>query len=569
MKKACGTWHKTASGEDAPCVTENGQPCSKHPAGEHEVDANGNTIIAYSVDEFLEKKNSGAVMGMSQLLSPPAPPVQPIPQKKPLEPPLPPVNPSDDKYTDVNSVNSDDKLSYFEALAYKKEIAKHGSIRDVAAMSSSANKYGTPAVLQIAWSRVHDENISDAERQELVRSILSTIKSEPYDKEAYEYNVVKRRILLDASKYDTEGVFQIRKSDFLARKQAEREADAKKRADRDRKNYLLNPPAPPAQKTVKKSVNNVVNKYVPSDIRNAPTEEFPKVKPAVSMPARIKPRSHYTDHDVLIRRAAKCGIKHYDRYERVFGKQAALIMLEKAEYRNGIKKKPDLPPRPAKSPALPPLPAPAIPDRSSASIASSVINGVRNDGLDAEREETLRKARLQGQREHPSGAYDGARTETMQPVSDDGTVLNIYKNVRNGRVIRDEGTVNTASSPRRPLDIYRSVRNGKVVYAIPKEYDDKRFPASANYTFAKLQVPLVRTRARLYNSYQRMDNRISHACPGWLRPTLEDVTYADDYWRSADASNDKYITEGTMFTDSLSTMKARMKIAIANAFFLR
>ena len=64
MKKPCGTWHKTKNGEDAPCITENGQPCSLHPAGTHETDANGNTIIAYSQAEFLEKKNAGVQTGM-------------------------------------------------------------------------------------------------------------------------------------------------------------------------------------------------------------------------------------------------------------------------------------------------------------------------------------------------------------------------------------------------------------------------------------------------------------------------------------------------------------------------
>lgn len=66
-KRACGTWHKTKSGKDAPCITEDGRPCSLHPAGAHETDANGNTIVAYSESEFLEKKNAGTVFGFSHV----------------------------------------------------------------------------------------------------------------------------------------------------------------------------------------------------------------------------------------------------------------------------------------------------------------------------------------------------------------------------------------------------------------------------------------------------------------------------------------------------------------------
>lgn len=66
-KRACGTWHKTKSGKDAPCITEDGRPCSLHPAGAHETDSNGNTIVAYSESEFLEKKNAGTIFGFSHV----------------------------------------------------------------------------------------------------------------------------------------------------------------------------------------------------------------------------------------------------------------------------------------------------------------------------------------------------------------------------------------------------------------------------------------------------------------------------------------------------------------------
>lgn len=287
-------------------------------------------------------------------------------------------------YKDLNTVNMDSMLAPDDAAAYRKDMIKNGNIRDVIAMDNSIKGYGSPENLIDAWTRREDKNITESEKQDLERTILKSVMKQPLDDASQDYLDARELIMQDA------GPELIKKVNDDSRQHAF--------------NELLNPPAPPLQPPApptklskrEQTIKNVQATKTIEHITKAdltPTSEIPVIKPVrnVPMPPSIPPRNPNSEAAVrnewINSRAKNVGIKHYGAYVKVFGKDAAEYMLQKAEERKMVtppqmpSASPSIPARPVSSPALPKRHSTPLPPRPK-TMAQTVIDNVRNDNID-------------------------------------------------------------------------------------------------------------------------------------------------------------------------------------------
>ena len=539
----------------APCVPN----CTKHSASEH-VEAN----TAEEAAEIYYNRNNGSMsLGRTS-------------------------NTHDwNDYKDLNTVNMDSILAPDDAAAYRKDMIKNGNIRDVIAMDNSIKGYGSPENLIDAWTRRENKNITESEKQDLERTILKSIMKQPLDDASQDYLDARELIMQDA------GPELIKKVNDDSRQHAF--------------NELLNPPAPPLQppapptklskreQTIKNAqVTKTIEHITKADL--TPTSEIPVIKPVrnVPMPPSIPPRNPNSEAAVrnewINSRAKNVGIKHYGAYVKVFGKDAAEYMLQKAEERKMVTP----PPMPSASPAIParPVASPALPKRHSTPLPSrpktmsqTAIDNVRYDnkakgyvnrndiipymvpGRPATREELLN---------HSYNEKHGLSGRTIVPVSDDGTVL-----VQHTPKQKASGTVrvpvNTDVNERSQHVTYKPTTGNKPVMTIRKRknYDNPRLPQFANDTFYELGIPWKNryevdgdkvNQADLYNNWMRDNIHISVDAPRWVRPSLTDHILATTEWHTyeADAGG---VTIREIIHDSIARNKAKFKLSIAKRFF--
>lgn len=566
----------------APCVPN----CTKHSASEH---VNANT--AEEAAEIYYNHNNGSMsLGRTS-------------------------NTHDwNDYKDLNTVNMDSILAPDDAAAYRKDMIKNGNIRDVIAMDNSIKGYGSPENLIDAWTRRENKNITESEKQDLERTILKSIMKQPLDDASQDYLDARELIMQDA------GPELIKKVNDDSRQHAF--------------NELLNPPAPPLQppapptklskreQTIKNAqVTKTIEHITKADL--TPTSEIPVIKPVrnVPMPPSIPPRNPNSEAAVrnewINSRAKNVGIKHYGAYVKVFGKDAAEYMLQKAEERKMVTP----PPMPSASPAIParPVASPALPKRHSTPLPSrpktmsqTVIDNDRYDNIDdneleksqnRENKETLKKygyhydnkakgyvngndtipymvtgrpATREELLNHSYNEKHGLSGRTIVPVSDDGTVL-----VQHTPKQKASGTVrvpvNTDVNERSQHVTYKPTTGNKPVMTIRKRknYDNPRLPQFANDTFYELGIPWKNryevdgdkvNQADLYNNWMRDNIHISVDAPRWVRPSLTDHILATTEWHTyeADAGG---VTIREIIHDSIARNKAKFKLSIAKRFF--
>lgn len=566
----------------APCVPN----CTKHSASEH-VEAN----TAEEAAEIYYNRNNGSMsLGRTS-------------------------NTHDwNDYKDLNTVNMDSILAPDDAAAYRKDMIKNGNIRDVIAMDNSIKGYGSPENLIDAWTRRENKNITESEKQDLERTILKSVMKQPLDDASQDYLDARELIMQDA------GPELIKKVNDDSRQHAF--------------NELLNPPAPPLQppapptelskreQTIKNAqVTKTIEHITKADL--TPTSEIPVIKPVrnVPMPPSIPPRNPNSEAAVrnewINSRAKNVGIKHYGAYVKVFGKDAAEYMLQKAEERKMVTP----PPMPSASPAIParPVASPALPKRHSTPLPSrpktmsqTVIDNDRYDNIDdneleksqnRENKETLKKygyhydnkakgyvngndtipymvpgrpATREELLNHSYNEKHGLSGRTIVPVSDDGTVL-----VQHTPKQKASGTVrvpvNTDVNERSQHVTYKPTTGNKPVMTIRKRknYDNPRLPQFANDTFYELGIPWKNryevdgdkvNQADLYNNWMRDNIHISVDAPRWVRPSLTDYILATTEWHTyeADAGG---VTIREIIHDSIARNKAKFKLSIAKRFF--
>lgn len=566
----------------APCVPN----CTKHSASEH-VEAN----TAEEAAEIYYNRNNGSMsLGRTS-------------------------NTHDwNDYKDLNTVNMDSILAPDDAAAYRKDMIKNGNIRDVIAMDNSIKGYGSPENLIDAWTRRENKNITESEKQDLERTILKSIMKQPLDDASQDYLDARELIMQDA------GPELIKKVNDDSRQHAF--------------NELLNPPAPPLQppapptklskreQTIKNAqVTKTIEHITKADL--TPTSEIPVIKPVrnVPMPPSIPPRNPNSEAAVrnewINSRAKNVGIKHYGAYVKVFGKDAAEYMLQKAEERKMVTP----PPMPSASPAIParPVASPALPKRHSTplpprpkTMSQTVIDNDRYDNIDdneleksqnRENKETLKKygyhydnkakgyvngndtipymvpvrpATREELLNHSYNEKHGLSGRTIVPVSDDGTVL-----VQHTPKQKASGTVrvpvNTDVNERSQHVTYKPTTGNKPVMTIRKRknYDNPRLPQFANDTFYELGIPWKNryevdgdkvNQADLYNNWMRDNMHISVDAPRWVRPSLTDHILATTEWHTyeADAGG---VTIREIIHDSIARNKAKFKLSIAKRFF--
>lgn len=539
----------------APCVPN----CTKHSASEH-VEAN----TAEEAAEIYYNRNNGSMsLGRTS-------------------------NTHDwNDYKDLNTVNMDSILAPDDAAAYRKDMIKNGNIRDVIAMDNSIKGYGSPENLIDAWTRRENKNITESEKQDLERTILKSIMKQPLDDASQDYLDARELIMQDA------GPELIKKVNDDSRQHAF--------------NELLNPPAPPLQppapptklskreQTIKNAqVTKTIEHITKADL--TPTSEIPVIKPVrnVPMPPSIPPRNPNSEAAVrnewINSRAKNVGIKHYGAYVKVFGKDAAEYMLQKAEERKMVTP----PPMPSASPAIParPVASPALPKRHSTPLPSrpktmsqTAIDNVRYDNKAkgyVNRNDTIpymvpgRPATREELLNHSYNEKHGLSGRTIVPVSDDGTVL-----VQHTPKQKASGTVrvpvNTDVNERSQHVTYKPTTGNKPVMTIRKRknYDNPRLPQFANDTFYELGIPWKNryevdgdkvNQADLYNNWMRDNIHISVDAPRWVRPSLTDHILATTEWHTyeADAGG---VTIREIIHDSIARNKAKFKLSIAKRFF--
>lgn len=566
----------------APCVPN----CTKHSASEH-VEAN---TAEEAAEIYYNHNNGNMTLGRTS-------------------------NTHDwNDYKDLNTVNMDSILAPDDAAAYRKDMIKNGNIRDVIAMDNSIKGYGSPENLIDAWTRRENKNITESEKQELERTILKSIMKQPLDDASQDYLDARELIMQDA------GPELIKKVNDDSRQHAF--------------NELLNPPAPPLQppapptklskreQTIKNAqATKTIEHITKADL--TPTSEIPVIKPVrnVPMPPSIPPRNPNSEAAVrnewINSRAKNVGIKHYGAYVKVFGKDAAEYMLQKAEERKMVTP----PPMPSASPAIParPVASPALPKRHSTPLPSrpktmsqTVIDNDRYDNIDdneleksqnRENKETLKKygyhydnkakgyvngndtipymvpgrpATREELLNHSYNEKHGLSGRTIVPVSDDGTVL-----VQHAPKQKASSTVhvpvNTDVNERSQHVTYKPTTGNKPVMTIRKRknYDNPRLPQFANDTFYELGIPWKNryevdgdkvNQADLYNNWMRDNIHISVDAPRWVRPSLTDHILATTEWHTyeADAGG---VTIREIIHDSIARNKAKFKLSIAKRFF--
>lgn len=584
------TWHPYAGTANkqwarlgmAPCVPN----CTKHSASEH-VKAN----TAEEAAEIYYNRNNGSMsLGRTS-------------------------NTHDwNDYKDLNTVNMDSMLAPDDAAAYRKDMIKNGNIRDVIAMDNSIKGYGSPENLIDAWTRREDKNITESEKQDLERTILKSVMKQPLDDASQDYLDARELIMQDA------GPELIKKVNDDSRQHAF--------------NELLNPPAPPLQPPAppaklskrKQTIKNAQATKTIEHITKAdltPTSEIPIIKPVrnVPMPPSIPPRN--TNSEAAVRnewinsRAKNVGIKHYGAYVKVFGKDAAEYMLQKAEERKMVTP----PPMPSASPAIPvrPVASPALPKRHSTplpprpkTMSQTVIDNVRNDNIDGnelensqnrENRETLKKygyhydnkakgyvsgndtipymvpgrpATREELLNHSHNDEHGLSGQIIVPVSDDGTVL-----IQHAPKQKTSSTVhvpvNTDVNERSQHVTYKPTTGNKPAMTIRKRknYDNPRLPRFANDTFYELGIPWKNryevdgdkvNQADLYNNWMRDNMHISVDAPRWVRPSLTDHILATTEWHTYEADAGGVTIRGIIH-DSIARNKAKFKLSIAKRFF--
>lgn len=566
----------------APCVPN----CTKHSASEH-VEAN----TAEEAAEIYYNRNNGSMsLGRTS-------------------------NTHDwNDYKDLNTVNMDSMLAPDEAAAYRKDMIKNGSIRDVIAMDNSIKGYGSPENLIDAWTRREDKNITESEKQDLERTILKSVMKQPLDDASQDYLDARELIMQDA------GPELIKKVNDDSRQHAFNEL-------LDPPEPTLQPPAPPTKLSKREqTIKNVQATKTIEHITKAdltPTSEIPIIKPVrnVPIPPSIPPRN--TNSEAAVRnewinsRAKNVGIKHYGAYVKVFGKDAAEYMLQKAEERKMVTP----PPMPSASPAIParPVASPALPKRHSTplpprpkTMSQTVIDNVRNDNIDGnelensqnrENRETLKKygyhydnkakgyvsgndtipymvpgrpATREELLNHSHNDEHGLSGQIIVPVSDDGTVL-----IQHAPKQKTSSTVhvpvNTDVNERSQHVTYKPTTGNKPAMTIRKRknYDNPRLPRFANDTFYELGIPWKNryevdgdkvNQADLYNNWMRDNMHISVDAPRWVRPSLTDHILATTEWHTYEADAGGVTIRGIIH-DSIARNKAKFKLSIAKRFF--
>lgn len=566
----------------APCVPN----CTKHSASEH-VEAN----TAEEAAEIYYNRNNGSMsLGRTS-------------------------NTHDwNDYKDLNTVNMDSMLTPDDAAAYRKDMIKNGNIRDVIAMDNSIKGYGSPENLIDAWTRRENKNITESEKQDLERTILKSVMKQSLDDASQDYLDARELIMQDA------GPELIKKVNDDSRQHAF--------------NELLNPPAPPLQppapptklskreQTIKNAqATKTIEHITKADL--TPTSEIPIIKPVrnVPMPPSIPPRHPNSEAAVrnewINSRAKNVGIKHYGAYVKVFGKDAAEYMLQKAEERKMVTP----PPMPSASPAIPerPVASPALPKRHLTPLPSrpktmsqTAIDNVRYDNIDGnkleksqnrENQEMLKKYGYhydnkakgyvngndtipymvpgrQATREellnHSYNDGNGLSGLIIVPVSDDGTVLVQHApKQKNSSTVRVP--VNTDVNERSQHVTYKPTTGNKPVMTIRKRknYDNPRLPQFANDTFYELGIPWKNryevdgdkvNQADLYNNWMRDSMHISVDAPRWVRPSLTDHILATTKWHTYEADAGGVTIRGIIH-DSIARNKAKFKLSIAKRFF--
>lgn len=566
----------------APCVPN----CTKHSASEH-VEAN---TAEEAAEIYYNRNNGNMSLGRTS-------------------------NTRDwNDYKDLNTVNMDSMLAPDDAAAYRKDMIKNGNIRDVIAMDNSIKGYGSPENLIDAWTRREDKNITESEKQDLERTILKSVMKQPLDDASQDYLDARELIMQDA------GPELIKKANDDSCQHA--------------LNELLNPPAPPLQppapptklskreQTIKNTqATKTIEHITKADL--TPTSEIPVIKPVrnVPMPPSIPPRNPNSEAAVrnewINSRAKNVGIKHYGAYVKVFGKDAAEYMLQKAEERKMVtpppmpSASPAIPERPVSSPALPKRHSPPLPPRPK-TMSQTVIDNVRNDNIDGneleksqnrENQEMLKKygyhydnkakgyvsgndtipymipgrpATREELLNHSHNEGNGLSGRIIIPVSDDGTVL-----VQHAPKQKTSSTVyvpvNTDVNERSQHVTYKPTTGNKPVMTIRKRknYDNPRLPRFANDTFYELGIPWKNryevdgdkvNQADLYNNWMRDNMHISVDAPKWVRPSLTDHILATTEWHTYEADAGGVTIRGIIH-DSIARNKAKFKLSIAKRFF--